>query len=83
MGKKLFVFIPLFFSGNVTHPQFLIKSIFAFVAFSLIASSIYILNDYKDIEADRKHPEKKNRPLQMVLFLKDLVCFYLLFWFQR
>ena len=61
--KNFFVFIPLFFSGNVTHPQFLIKSIFAFVAFSLIASSIYILNDYKDIEADRKHPEKKNRPL--------------------
>lgn len=61
--KNFFVFIPLFFSGNVTHPQFLFKSIFAFVVFSLIASSIYILNDYKDIEADRKHPEKKNRPL--------------------
>ena len=45
--KNFFVFIPLFFSGNVTHPQFLIKSIFAFVAFSLIASSIYILNDYE------------------------------------
>lgn len=61
--KNFFVFIPLFFSGNITHPQFLIKSIFAFVVFSFIASSIYILNDYKDIEADKKHPEKMNRPL--------------------
>ena len=61
--KNFFVFIPLFFSGNITHPHFLVKSVFAFIVFSLIASSIYILNDYKDIEADRKHPEKKNRPL--------------------
>lgn len=61
--KNLFVFIPLFFSGNVTHLGFLYKSIFAFVVFSLTASSIYILNDYKDIESDKKHPEKCNRPL--------------------
>ncbi len=61
--KNLFVFIPLFFSGNVTHLGFLYKSIFAFVVFSLTASSIYILNDYKDIESDKKHPEKCKRPL--------------------
>lgn len=61
--KNFFVFIPLFFSGNITHTHFLIKSIFAFIVFSFIASSIYILNDYKDIEADKKHPEKKDRPL--------------------
>lgn len=35
----------------------------AFFAFSLAASSIYILNDLVDIEADRKHPSKKRRPL--------------------
>ena len=61
--KNLFVFIPLFFSGNVTHLGFLYKSIFPFVVFSLTASSIYILNDYKDIESDKKHPEKCKRPL--------------------
>ena len=61
--KNFFVFIPLFFSGNITHPNFFVKSVFAFIVFSLIASSIYILNDYKDIEADQKHPEKKDRPL--------------------
>ena len=61
--KNLFVFLPLFFSGNITHLDLLVKSIFAFFIFSLTASSIYIINDYSDIESDRKHPEKKNRPL--------------------
>ncbi len=61
--KNLFVFLPLFFSGNITHFDLLLQSIFAFIVFSLVASSIYIINDYSDIESDRKHPEKKNRPL--------------------
>ena len=61
--KNLFVFLPLFFSGNITHLDLLAKSIFAFMMFSLVASSIYIINDYTDIESDRKHPEKKDRPL--------------------
>ena len=61
--KNLFVLAPLFFSGNITNLELLIKSIFAFFTFSFIASSIYIINDYSDIESDRKHPEKKNRPL--------------------
>ena len=61
--KNLFVFAPLFFSGNLMDSDLLVKSIFAFVIFSIAASSIYIINDYSDIEQDRKHPEKKNRPL--------------------
>ena len=61
--KNLFVFAPLFFSGNITHFDLLFKSVFAFIIFSLVASSIYIINDYSDIESDRKHPQKKDRPL--------------------
>lgn len=61
--KNLFVFVPLFFSGNIAHSDLLVKSIFAFFVFSFAASSIYIINDYSDIESDRKHPEKKHRPL--------------------
>ena len=34
-----------------------------FLSFSCMASSIYIINDYRDIEDDRKHPEKSKRPL--------------------
>ena len=61
--KNLFVFGPLFFSGNFFHQNLLLQSFFAFIVFSLTASSIYIVNDYMDIESDKKHPEKKNRPL--------------------
>ncbi|MET3538592.1 decaprenyl-phosphate phosphoribosyltransferase [Chryseobacterium limigenitum] len=61
--KNLFVFVPLFFSGNIKNVELLTKSIFAFVIFSLAASVVYILNDYNDIEADSKHPEKRRRPL--------------------
>lgn len=61
--KNLFVFVPLFFSGNIKNLDLLTKSIFAFIIFSLAASMVYILNDYNDIEADKKHPEKRKRPL--------------------
>lgn len=61
--KNLFVFVPLFFAGKVTQTDLLLKSIVAFIVFSLAASVVYILNDYNDIEADRKHPEKRRRPL--------------------
>lgn len=61
--KNLFVFVPLFFSGNITNLDLLGKSIFAFVIFSLIASAVYIVNDYSDIESDRRHPLKRRRPL--------------------
>lgn len=37
------------------------NAVLAFLAFSLIASSVYVLNDLVDIEADRAHPRKKNR----------------------
>ncbi len=61
--KNLFVFAPLFFSGKITHGDLFLKSVLAFIAFCLVAGSIYIINDYSDIEADKKHPEKKKRPL--------------------
>lgn len=61
--KNLFVFLPLFFSGNIFETDLFLKSLYAFLVFSLTASSIYILNDYSDIESDKKHPEKKHRPL--------------------
>ncbi|MCP4188436.1 MAG: decaprenyl-phosphate phosphoribosyltransferase [Gammaproteobacteria bacterium] len=61
--KNLFIFMPIFFVGKVTDPGLLTSSIIAFVAFSLAASAIYVINDYKDIEADREHPRKQHRPL--------------------
>jgi len=61
--KNLFVFIPIFFSGKFADTHLLFLSFIGFLIFSFTASSIYIVNDYIDIEADRSHPEKKNRPL--------------------
>jgi 4-hydroxybenzoate polyprenyltransferase len=62
-AKNLFLFIPLFFAGELFDLNKIIQTGLGFVAFSLVASSIYILNDYRDIEADQAHPEKSKRPL--------------------
>lgn len=62
-AKNLFLYLPLFFSGDVFNLIKLFDVFEGFVAFCCIASSIYIINDYADIENDRMHPEKRNRPL--------------------
>lgn len=88
--KNLFVFLPLFFSGKFIDSNLFLQSVYAFFVFSLISSSIYIINDYSDIESDRKHPEKKNRPLAsgaiskpsaIVIFILLLLLVGLLFVF--
>jgi 4-hydroxybenzoate polyprenyltransferase len=61
--KNLFIFLPLFFALKITDTELLLNAIIAFIAFSLTASAIYTLNDYHDIEEDKQHPKKSNRPL--------------------
>jgi 4-hydroxybenzoate polyprenyltransferase len=61
--KNLFIFLPLFFAIKITDTGLLANAFVAFVAFSLTASAIYTFNDYHDIEEDRQHPKKKDRPL--------------------
>jgi 4-hydroxybenzoate polyprenyltransferase len=62
-AKNLFLFIPLFFSGELFDWPIYPRLILGFVSFCCIASSIYIINDYRDIEDDKKHPDKSKRPL--------------------
>ncbi len=50
-------------AGTLTHADVLRHTIVAFVAFCLVASAGYILNDIKDVEADRQHPSKKHRAI--------------------
>lgn len=69
--KNLFLFLPLFFLGQITNVDLLSNVIIAFVSFSISASAIYILNDYIDIEDDRNHPTKKFRPLASGLINKN------------
>ncbi|MBN7818454.1 UbiA family prenyltransferase [Bowmanella sp. Y57] len=61
--KNLLVFVPVVVSGGFTDFNNVITIISAFLAFSFLASSTYILNDLLDLESDRVHKRKKNRPL--------------------
>lgn len=62
--KNLFLFLPVFFAGQLfSNVSGLLHICLGFLSFSFIASAIYILNDYQDREEDRLHPVKKSRPL--------------------
>ncbi len=62
-AKNAFLFIPLFFAGQLFNFSRIEHLIAGFFAFSFVASTVYILNDYRDMEDDRKHPVKSKRPL--------------------
>ncbi len=62
-AKNLLVFAPLMLSHSFRNPAKLLQSALAFVAFSLCASGVYLLNDLLDLESDRRHPKKRSRPL--------------------
>lgn len=59
--KNLLVFIPMLLAHNIVSSSVL-AALTAFVAFSLVASSVYVLNDLVDLSADRAHPRKRQRP---------------------
>lgn len=62
--KNFFVFSPLIFSGSLTNPSAIVEATIATIFFCIASSSIYLINDYHDIEKDRLHPVKsKTRPL--------------------
>ncbi|MGN0004891.1 MAG: UbiA prenyltransferase family protein [Candidatus Gastranaerophilaceae bacterium] len=61
--KNLTVIIPLLFSMNILHIDLWIKCLIIFIGFCLISSAVYVLNDLIDIENDKKHPIKCNRPI--------------------
>lgn len=61
--KNLFVFVPLFYDGKFTHLPSLLAVTGAFVLLCLMSSAVYIMNDLADIESDREHPTKRDRPL--------------------
>ena len=60
-SKNLLIFLPILLA-HVTAPARLMAALLAFVCFSLTASSAYIVNDLLDIEADRRHAQKRRRP---------------------
>src|ERR1700743_628213 len=62
-GRNGLVLAPRFASVDIFRPHVLITVGIAFVAFSLAASGVYLVNDVKDVEADRAHPTQRNRPI--------------------
>ena len=60
--KNLLVYVPVVLDHKLFHAETMTKATLAFVAFSCAASGAYVLNDIVDLEADRRHPTKRERP---------------------
>lgn len=61
--KNIFIFAALVFDKQLFILASFLNTLAGFALFCLISSSVYIFNDLADVEADRQHPEKKNRPI--------------------
>lgn len=61
--KNLTLFAAIFFTGQLLNYELLVTTVIAFLVFCAASSSLYIFNDLNDLEKDRLHPFKKNRPL--------------------
>ncbi len=92
-SKNVFIFAALIFDGKLFHLNDFLRTFFGFLLFCLISSTVYIFNDLLDLEADRQHPLKRNRPIAsgklsvpiaiaagIFLALATLVLGYLLAW---
>ncbi len=62
-SKNTLLFLPLLLAHEVMWGEKLGELLLAIVCFSLAASAVYVLNDFVDVEADRRHPRKRFRPL--------------------
>lgn len=60
--KNLLVFVPLITSQQFSNPESIVSSCIMFFCFSMVASFGYIVNDILDLQSDRVHPIKRNRP---------------------
>ena len=92
--KNLLVFLPIFFSINILNINLLETILLSFLAFSFVSSIVYIINDINDLESDKLHPIKKERPLasgkisisnakKMILILSILEIIVMIFLFKR
>lgn len=76
--KNGFVFAPLIFSGELLNPSAIRQTLFAALFFCVASSATYIVNDLRDIEADKRHPKKsKSRPLASGLVSKNIALILL------
>ena len=62
-AKNVFLLAAVVFDRKLTNLDAILHTILGVIAFSLVASVVYIINDIADLEADRQHPTKRNRPI--------------------
>ena len=62
-SKNIFIFAALVFDKQLLNVEAFLSTLAGFVLFCMVSSSVYIFNDLADVEADRQHPEKKDRPI--------------------
>ena len=61
--KNGFIFFALIFDRQLFLAEPFLRTVVGFFLFCLVSSAVYLFNDIADVEADRNHPEKKNRPI--------------------
>ena len=61
--KNLLIFVPLLMAHKILDGSSLLRAVYGFSAWCLCASGVYLLNDWFDLEDDRRHPYKMHRPL--------------------
>src|SRR5258706_8633103 len=61
--KNLILFAAITFNGRLFDSDLFLRVLTGFIAFCLLSSASYIVNDLRDLPLDKKHPVKKNRPL--------------------
>ena len=62
-AKNVFLLAAIVFDRKLTNMDAILHTVIGVIAFSLVASVVYIINDIADVEADRQHPTKRNRPI--------------------
>jgi 4-hydroxybenzoate polyprenyltransferase len=80
-AKNVAVFAALVFDRQLTRIEPFERTLVGFLLFCLISSAVYIINDIMDVEADRNHPEKKNRPIASgILPIPTAIIFAVALW---
>jgi 4-hydroxybenzoate polyprenyltransferase len=62
-SKNLLLFVPIVMAHRINETTLVFQAVLAFISFGVCASSVYLLNDLFDLQADRRHPTKRYRPL--------------------
>ena len=76
--KNGLIFLPLIFNSQLFEEKPLLMTFYGFISFCLISSAVYVINDIKDVEKDRMHKIKKNRPIASgAISIKEAILLFI------